>query len=276
MMVLPDLKPFAHGVPIIRALRGSVALVMQVSLTVAMYLSVLIPAFNEQKRIEPTLRSLVGFLSASAWDWELIVADDGSSDATADLVASFAEGEPRVLLLRVASNQGKGAALRRAAGVSSGEFVVYSDADLPVAAEFLPELIEPLEQGVADLVLVSRWMAHAPPVRGVTAPRRMLSAVFRLLAMPLVPAGVTDSQCGFKGFRGDVARQLFSQLETNGFAFDLELLCRARARALRVQERPFPVQHVVGSTVLPLRDSLRMLLQVTKIIISRQLSGYQP
>jgi dolichyl-phosphate beta-glucosyltransferase len=276
MVVLPDLKPFAHGVPIIRALSGSVALLMQVSLTLPMYLSVLIPAFNEQKRIEPTLRSLVGFLSASQWDWELLVADDGSSDATADLVASFAEGEPRVVVLRGASNQGKGAALRRAAAASTGEFVVYSDADLPVSADFLPELIEPLEHGVADLVLVSRWMVDAPAVRGVTAPRRLLSAIFRLLVMPLVPAGVTDSQCGFKGFRGDVARDLFSQLDTNGFAFDLELLCRARARSLRVQERPFPVQHVVGSTVRPLRDSLRMLVEVTRIIISRLLGSYRP
>ena len=234
-----------------------------------MYLSVLIPAYNERKRILPTLNALVGFLSTSDWEWELFVSDDGSTDDTASVVGSFAEREPRVVVLRSDKNEGKGSALRRAAAVSTGEFVIYCDADLPVSAEHLPSLLGPLEQGEAELVLVSRWMSAAPPVRDVTVFRRVLSAVFRL------PAGVTDSQCGFKGFRGEVARELFAELETDGFAFDLELLCRARARALRVRELPLPVQHVVGSTVRPLLDSLSVVGEIARILVARLLGRYR-
>ena len=241
-----------------------------------MYLSVLIPAFNEQQRIELTLAALVTFLSASDWDWELLVADDGSDDDTAAVVAARAQHEPRVRVLRSDQNQGKGAALRRAAAASSGEFVIYCDADLPVAAEHIPALLAPLLRDEADVVLVSRWMPTAPPVRGVPASRRLLSFLFRIVALPLVPAGVSDSQCGFKGFRGEIARALFAQLETRGFAFDLELLCRARAQSLRLQELPLPVQHVVGSTVRPLRDSQRMVAEVVKILVSRLLGSYRP
>ncbi len=240
-----------------------------------MYLSVLIPAYNERKRILPTLNALVGFLSTSDWEWELFVSDDGSTDDTASVVGSFAEREPRVVVLRSDKNEGKGSALRRAAAVSTGEFVIYCDADLPVSAEHLPSLLGPLEQGEAELVLVSRWMSAAPPVRDVTVFRRVLSAVFRLLAFPVVPAGVTDSQCGFKGFRGEVARELFAELETDGFAFDLELLCRARARALRVRELPLPVQHVVGSTVRPLLDSLSVVGEIARILVARLLGRYR-
>jgi len=240
-----------------------------------MYLSVLIPAYNERKRIQPTLNALVGFLSTSDWDWELLVSDDGSTDDTASVVGSFAERDPRVVVLRSDKNEGKGSALRRAAAASTGDFVIYCDADLPVSAEHLPSLLAPLEQGEAELVLVSRWMAAAPPVRDVTVFRRLLSAVFRLLALPVVPAGVTDSQCGFKGFRGAVARELFAELETNGFAFDLELLCRARARSLRVRELPLPVQHVAGSTVRPLLDSLSVVGEIARILVARVLGRYR-
>jgi len=240
-----------------------------------MYLSVLIPAYNERKRIQPTLNALVGFLSTSDWDWEILVSDDGSTDGTAALVGSFAEREPRVAVLRSEDNEGKGGALRRAAAVSTGEFVIYCDADLPVAAEHLPSLLAPLEQGEAELVLVSRWMAAAPPVRDVPLSRRLLSTIFRLLAFPVVPAGVTDSQCGFKGFRGAVARELFAELETDGFAFDLELLCRASARSLRVRELALPVQHAVGSTVRPLWDSVSVFGEIAKILVARLLGRYR-
>jgi dolichyl-phosphate beta-glucosyltransferase len=239
-----------------------------------MYLSVLIPAFNEQHRIEPTLERFTAFLDASGWQYELLVADDGSSDDTAAVVERCAARNSAIRLLRGADNQGKGAALRRAAAASEGEWLVYCDADLPVEPTYLPTLLEPLTAGNADLVLVSRWMRGAPPVSGVPLARRLLSLVFRLLVLPVKPRGVSDTQCGFKGFRGAVGRELFAQLQIDGFAFDLELLCRARRRGLTVREVALPVRHVVGSTIRPLSDSLLMVRDIAVIFLRALLGRY--
>jgi dolichyl-phosphate beta-glucosyltransferase len=238
-----------------------------------MYLSVLIPAFNEQQRIEPTLERFVAFLDASGWQYEVLVADDGSSDDTAAVVERCAVNHGAIRLLRGDGNQGKGAALRRAAAASQGEWLVYCDADLPVEPSHLPTLLEPLSDGRADLVLVSRWMQGAPAVSGVPLARRLLSFVFRLLVLPVKPRGVSDTQCGFKGFRGAVGRELFERLRIDGFAFDLELLCRARRRNLRVCELALPVRHVVGSTVRPLNDSLATVRDIALIFL-RALMGH--
>jgi len=247
---------------------------MGVSLASPMYLSVLIPAFNEQRRIEPTLERFVVFLDDSGLDYELLVADDGSSDDTAAVVASFAQQHKSVRLLRDDRNLGKGAALRRAALESRGEYLVYSDADLPVEPHHLTTVLERLAEGDTDLVLVSRWMSGAPPVLGVPLARRMLSLLFRIVAMPLKPPGVTDTQCGFKGFRGDVARELFAQLQIDGFAFDLELLCRAHRQGHRVTELALPVRHAVGSTIRPLSDSVAMARDVMMIFLRAMMGGY--
>lgn len=239
-----------------------------------MYLSVLIPAFNEQQRIEPTLECFVAFLDASGWQYELLVADDGSSDDTAAVVERCSARHKAIRLLRGAGNQGKGAALRRAAAASDGEALVYCDADLPVDPSHLTTLLEPITGGTADLVLVSRWMHGAPPVLGVTLSRRLLSFVFRLLVLPVKPRGVSDTQCGFKAFRGAVGRELFAQLQTDGFAFDLELLCRARRRGLRVTEVALPVRHVLGSTIRPFSDSLFMVRDIVLIFLRLVMGQY--
>ncbi|MBJ93016.1 MAG: glycosyl transferase [Rickettsiales bacterium] len=240
-----------------------------------MYVSVLIPAFNERARLEPTLQAISQALSEQSWEWELLVADDGSVDGTAQLVEAFASQSPVVRLLRSDHNQGKGAALARAAAQSSGQYLVYCDADLPVDAARLVELIAPLESGRADVVMVSRWMDSSPPVLGAPASRRLLSWLFRWWVAPLLPAGLSDSQCGFKAFRGDAARELFACLETAGFAFDLELLCRASARGLRCLELPLQVQHVVGSRVRPVIDSLRMVAAVLRIAFKQYSGSYR-
>jgi len=247
---------------------------MGVSFASSMYLSVLIPAFNEQQRIEPTLERFVVFLDDSGMEYELLVADDGSSDDTAAVVESFALQHNSVRLLRDERNLGKGASLRRAAAASLGEYLVYSDADLPVDPCHLPTLLERLAQGDADLVLVSRWMSGAPQVVGVPLARRMLSLLFRLVALPLKPPGVTDTQCGFKGFRGDVGRELFAQLQIDGFAFDLELLCRAHRQGRRVTELALPVRHAVGSTIRPLSDSVTMARDVMLVFLRSMMGRY--
>jgi len=239
-----------------------------------MYLSVLIPAFNEQQRIEPTLEHFVAFLDSSGWQYELLVADDGSGDETAAVVRRFAEQHPAVRLLPGELNRGKGAALRRAAAESRGDWLVYSDADLPVEPGDLPTLLAPLLAASAEVVLVSRWLQGSAGVAGVPWARRVLSRVFRWVVLPIKPPGVTDTQCGFKGFRGDVGRQLFAALETDGFAFDLELLCRAHGRGHRVTEVALPVHHAVGSTIRPVRDSLAMVRDIAKILLGSLMGRY--
>ncbi len=230
-----------------------------------MYLSVVIPAYNEARRILPTLARFDEWLSAQGWPYEVLVADDGSADGTVDVVRAFGADHPAVRVSPQEHNRGKGHALKRAVGETTGRFVLYTDADLPVDPAALPAFLEPLEAGAFDLTIASRWVPGAPPPADVPPGRAIVSKGFRLLMRPFVLNGVADTQCGFKAFRGDVARQLFPCLTIDRFAFDVELIYLAQRAGYRIKEVPVRIHHANGSTVRPVRDSLDTLRDLARI-----------
>ncbi len=230
-----------------------------------MYLSVVIPAYNEARRILPTLARFDEWLSAQGWPYEVLVADDGSTDGTVDLVRAFGADHPAVRVSPQDTNRGKGYALKRGVTETAGAFVLYTDADLPVDPAALPWFIAPLETGGYDLTIASRWVPGAPPPEGVPPSRAAISTTFRLLMRPFILNGVADTQCGFKAFRGPVARHLFPQLTIDRFAFDVELIYLAQRAGYRIKEVPVCIHHAEGSTVHPLRDSLDTLRDLVRI-----------
>jgi dolichyl-phosphate beta-glucosyltransferase len=198
-------------------------------------LSVVIPTFNEVQRIEQTLRSGDEYLRGLGIPYEVIVVDNDSTDGTAALVAGLAD---RVLLstrLVVQRSRGKGAAIKAGVLQSRGDFVVFMDADNATPVSEL-ERVWPLWKSGCHVVIGSRYVSPSLVVAPQTPVRIALSrignAVIRLLLLP----GLRDTQLGFKGFTGEVARDLFGRITTDEWAFDVELLVMARRAGYRIRE----------------------------------------
>lgn len=228
-------------------------------------LSIILPAYNEERRIGPTLQRIASFMAGSGEAYELIVVDDGSADRTPAIVAEFAATHSATRLLAMPRNSGKGAAVRAGVLESRGREVLFSDADLSTPIAELTRLRAALHAG-ADLAIGSRAIPGAV-TRTQPLLRRIQGGGFHLLTRLLgfhVVAAIADTQCGFKLFRGAVARVLFRELTLAGFAFDVELLELAHRR-FQIAEVPVEWTHVGGSKVRPVVDAVKMLGDLLRV-----------
>ena len=222
-----------------------------------MRVSVVIPAYNEARRLPATLVCWREFLAAQAFSAEIVVADDGSSDATADLAAS---GGARVVRLR--PNRGKGAAVRAGVLAAEGEAIAYMDADLNIGPQHLLSALTLLEHG-ADLVTGRRDLAEYAAAEG---PLRLVAGgVVQLTRRALVMSSIRDTQCGFKVFRRDLARALFSRTRIDSFAFDIEVLFLAKRLGGRIVEMPVSTTFRAESTFSVRRHLPRFLSDIVRI-----------
>jgi dolichyl-phosphate beta-glucosyltransferase len=224
-------------------------------------LTLVLPAYNEAKRIGPALDELFGYLDAPAQEGvhpriDVLVVDDGSTDGTADLVAARSEGagpvdgdRVRLSLLR-ANHAGKGSAVRSGMLTATGDLVVFADADMATPPSELPKLVAALEN--ADVALGSRIQPDGSDMRA-TQPRyrRLLGALFHQLASLWVVGDVKDTQCGFKGFTREAAQDLFSRQKVTSIVFDVELIHLARRRGYRIAIVPIRWEDVRGSRMRP-------------------------
>jgi glycosyltransferase involved in cell wall biosynthesis len=249
-------------------------------------LSVTLPAYNEAGNIRSDrLERLDDSLSALGYASEVILVDDGSEDATADLLEEFAKSHPRFTVVR---NPHRGKAQAVSTGVlrSAGEFVLFMDMDLATSLEHIGPFVDELRKGNADLVIASRELAgsvrrHAPLIR------RVLGKGFNLIIRVLLLPGIRDTQCGFKAFRRDVARDLFSHSVVFSptpeavkgprvTAFDVELLVMARRHGYRVEQMPVIWTHTKTRGVRVFRESLKMLREVLTIWLYDRRGRYKP
>ncbi len=225
--------------------------------------SVVIPCFNEQARIGETLRVTLDYLAANAPTSELIVVNDGSTDATAAIVREvFSRTNIATRLLENFPNRGKGAAVRSGLLAAREPIGLFSDADLSTPLEETPKLIDPIANGEVDIAFGSRALDRS--LIGIHQPwrREQGGRVFNLLVRVATGMPFWDTQCGFKAFRLDVCRPILEAARVNGFAFDVELLLLAQRAGLRIREIPVRWNHAEGSKVSFFRDSLRMLREV--------------
>ena len=221
-------------------------------------LSIVIPAFNEEARLGPTLRDYVAYCRRTGRRVELIVVDDGSLDRTSVVVNTLESEFPEVRLIRLAENHGKGHAVRSGVVNAQGKLVLFADAD---GATPLSE-IERLEAAIAsgaDVAIGSRALHDARVRVNARLYRRVIGRVFHGLVQTLTVSGVKDTQCGFKLFRGTVAHDLFSRMRIQGFSFDVEVLMMAQRRGYRIAEVPVNWTHQPGSKVNLVTDSALML-----------------
>jgi dolichyl-phosphate beta-glucosyltransferase len=230
----------------------------------APFLSVVVPAYNEARRIPATLQAIANHFTGAPYAVELLVVDDGSSDDTAAAVRALAPSLALPLrLLRYAPNRGKGFALKVGFAASRGDRVLFSDADLSTAITEADRLLAELELGF-DVVIGSRKRAKAQIEVHQPWLRETLGKGFTMMVRLFV-ADVTDATCGFKAYRGDVGRDLFSRMRVFDWSFDAEMLWIAKQRGLRVGEVPVRWSDQAGTKVDLRRDVLRSLQGIARI-----------
>lgn len=222
-------------------------------------LSIIVPAYNEEDLIAGTLDAIQDFLQARNETFELIVVDDGSRDATVRLVEEWGRARsPHLRLLVNEKNMGKGFSVRRGVEESRGQFLIFIDADLPYELDAVDGFLHELRGG-NDLAIGSRVLPGSS-VKDVPAMRFVAGQVFSWMVQAFLFLGIRDTQCGFKSFRAEAAREIFRRLTISGFGFDVEMLYIARKLKYRI--RPVAVRmihHRLGSRVRLLNHSLEML-----------------
>ena len=224
-------------------------------------LSVVVPAYNEAARLPA---ALVVMLAALPSDAEVLVVDDGSHDATAEIVRTMSGGDPRLRLIRLPTNRGKGYAVRTGVLSARGARVLFADADGATPITELDRLSAALDAG-ADLAIGSREHG-GQDIRVQSTPwRRLAGRVFHQVVRYAGVRGVADTQCGFKLFTATAAADLFPRLRVDGFAFDVELLLLAQGNGCRISEVAVSWTHQSGSKVRVIRDGLRMAVTVAHL-----------
>ncbi len=233
------------------------------------FLSVVIPAYNEARRLPRTLERIAVYLQDAIHRWqvgkdavEVIVVDDGSTDGTSELARTFSDRLPNLQVLRHSPNRGKGYAVKRGMLAARGQFRLFSDADLSTPIDELEKLLPPLLSGEADVAIASRGLPQSQLLVRQPWAREMLGRLFNLVVQALATPGIWDTQCGFKLFRGEVAERLFALQTLEGFAFDVEVLYLARKFGYRIVEVPVRWLNDPNTKVQTLRHGLQMLRDV--------------
>lgn len=228
--------------------------------------SLVIPAYNERNRIEPCLRSVAQWVRArpGGWDWEVILVDDGSTDGTQAAARQLAgQLGLRLEILRHDRNRGKGCALRTGVLASSGDPVLLTDVDLSTPLTEWARLAERLPShpvAIGSRALQEDLVRLKQPIY-----RRALGKAGNLLVRLLAVPGIRDTQCGFKLFRGNVARDLFHRARIDGFAYDIEILYLARLRGLAIAEVPVLWFNSPDSRVSLVHDALPTLWDLLRL-----------
>jgi dolichyl-phosphate beta-glucosyltransferase len=226
--------------------------------------SMVIPAYNEEKRLVATLLSVMEYFDRRGLSYEIIVVDDGSSDATAEIVRELGKRFEPIRLIRLPRNMGKGAAVRTGIRNATGQHVIYNDADGATPVSELDRLLPIIRDG-ADLAIGSRAL-HSPETRVERKLRRFVAGrIFAFLVNAVVVPGIADTQCGFRIFRKDVAQRIFEIQQLDGFAFDVEVLRIAWLLGYRISEVPVNWTDIRGSKVNLLRDSWRMFRDIFRV-----------
>lgn len=224
-------------------------------------LSVLIPAFNEERRLPDTLESINRHLAGCSTTYEIIVVDDGSTDATCQIVEELRALDERVRLVAM-PHAGKGGAVRAGIAAALGSRIVFCDADLPVAPQDVVRLAHQLDD--CDVAIATR---EGPGARRIGEPthRHLMGRAFNLLTRLIAVPGIHDTQCGLKAFRAETALRIFHLQTIEGFGFDVEVLFIAQHLGYRIQQMPVLWSHRPSSRVDPLRDTILMFADLIRI-----------
>ena len=227
-----------------------------------LYLSIVIPAYNEEERIVPTIGAIASYVSDLGFPWELIIADDGSKDNTVKIVQELGLANVRVLVAE--KNGGKGSAVRRGMLAARGQYVLFDDADNSTPIEELKKVLAKLETENYDVAVGSRAVAGSEEAKRSPL-RRLMSSTLRWIVQNIFKIGVNDTQCGFKLFTREAAQKLYQSQTIAGFSFDLEILYLAHKYNFRIAEVPVAWVDAPGSKVDTTKEAQRFLRDLVRI-----------
>jgi dolichyl-phosphate beta-glucosyltransferase len=231
-------------------------------------LSIVVPCYNEEKRLPRTIEQIERYLAGKGSVYELILVDDGSTDATRQIMDAAAKNNQRVRIQALRQNRGKGRALAEGVAAARGSEILVTDADLSTPIEELDKLQAEVRKG-AGVAIASRALRASRVEISQPIYRVLMGKVFNLLVQVVLLPGIWDTQCGFKLFRADVAHDAFAQLTTDGFGYDPEVLYRAKQKGVRIAEVPVIWRNSAPTKVSPIKSSLDMFRHVLRIRFRR-------
>jgi glycosyltransferase involved in cell wall biosynthesis len=227
-------------------------------------LSIVIPAYNESARIEAALSNVLACVESRAWDADILVVDDGSTDNTSAIVQQWMASNPRLHLIQNPGNRGKGYSVRNGLLQSSGEIVMFTDADLSAPIEEAERLLAAIDAG-ADVAIGSRWLDKQKQTVHQPLYRRFFGRCFNWVTRKVMGLPFKDTQCGFKAFKRDAAQTIFRLQTIERWGFDPEILFIARKLKYTIVEVPVTWGHDERSRISYLKDGLKMLEEMGQI-----------
>jgi glycosyltransferase involved in cell wall biosynthesis len=236
-------------------------------------LSVVIPAYNEEKRIGATLKDIDAFLRKQSYDYEILVMVDGAKDNTAQVVKDLEKHIPKSRIIANPENHGKGWVVKQGMLEATGDIRVFMDADNSTKINHITSFLPFFEKGF-DVVVGSRRIKGANIKVHQPWLRDFLGGVFRFIVHTLVPLGVTDSQCGFKAFTAEAAKKVFPLQTISRWAFDVEILAIARQKKLKIQEAPVTWLNDEASQVKP-HEMVKMLFEIMAVRVNLWTGEYR-
>ena len=228
-----------------------------------MYLSVVIPAYNEEQRLGQTLRVIQGYLQRQPYPAEIIVVDDSSQDRTASIVRACDGWLPPIYVLQNGQNRGKGFSVRQGFWQARGAYLLFSDADLSTPIEEVEKLFAALHEP-CDVAIGSRALPSSHVEVHQPWYREHMGRLFNVFVQALAVPGIRDTQCGFKGFR-EAALAICQRMTTERFGFDVEMLYLARRLGYRVREVPVVWRNSPQTRVRVWHDSVSMMGDLVRI-----------
>jgi len=226
--------------------------------------SIVIPAYNESQRIEATLEKVVAYAATMGWTAEVVVVNDGSRDATPQIVSQWAQKHPIVRLLENPGNRGKGYSVRHGMMEARGEMLLFTDADLSSPISEAEKLIAAIKQG-ADIAIGSRWLRSELQTERQPLYRQFFGRVFNLLLRIILGLRFKDTQCGLKAFTPRAAQAIFPRQRIERWGFDPEILFLANKAGMVTTEVPVAWAHDERSKINPVKDGFKMLYELLRI-----------
>lgn len=238
-------------------------------------LSVVVPAFNEERRLPPTLIDMIDFFDQQKLSYEILVVDDGSSDGTADVVRKFERVREQIRLIQLPRNYGKGHAVRLGVLNSRGRRILFADADGATPIEEFTRVNDAMNAG-CDVAIGSRALASADTKVSTSVHRKFLGRVFNRCVNSLLLPAIADTQCGFKMFERTAGLFLFRRQRSDRFSFDVELLYMAKKAGMSIKEVPINWTNIPGSKVNLVTDSMKMFRDIFQFkMLHRNISPEQ-
>jgi len=242
-------------------------------MTATPYLSIVIPSYNEEKRLKRAIPSIVTYLSAKQQPFEIIIVDDGSKDNTGGVTKEFSTKHPEVKLVSLQPNQGKGGAVKTGMLEAKGQFVLFTDADQSTPIEELDKLLIAIEQRGYDMAIGSRAAQGAEVEESQVWYRALAGKLFGIATKALCVRGIADTQCGFKCMKRSVAQKVFSQVTSSTAIFDIEMLVVTTREGFSIAEIPVKWVHDTDTRIpYNLKRAIMIWLELFRICTVQKVS----